>query len=133
MPWRNPRPNHGDPQALREIFKSLEEYLKDLEAALGATDGTYSDSTGVTSGATGVSASADLAAHLADTTDAHDASAVSLADSGGRFVATNVESGLAEVWVFRNTDADTGRTLWIGTVDPDVSNTPEVGDIWGSY
>jgi len=45
---------------------------------------------------------ADLAAHTADTTDAHDASAVSVLDTGALLTATNVEAALAEL----ATDAD---------------------------
>lgn len=36
-------------------------------------------------------------AHIADTTDAHDASAISVADSGGNFTGTDVEAVLAEL------------------------------------
>jgi hypothetical protein len=39
----------------------------------------------------------DIAAHLADASDAHDASAVSLADAGGLYAATEVEAALAEI------------------------------------
>lgn len=39
----------------------------------------------------------DLAAHTGDTSDAHDASAISIADSGGHFTATDVEGALAEL------------------------------------
>lgn len=42
-------------------------------------------------------AAADLAAHLADTTDAHDASAVSVLDTPGNWVGTNAEAVLAEI------------------------------------
>ena len=38
-----------------------------------------------------------LAVHLADTSDAHDASAISVADSGEVFEGTNVEAVLAEL------------------------------------
>lgn len=38
-----------------------------------------------------------LVAHVDDTTDAHDASAISVADSGGNFTATEVEAALAEL------------------------------------
>jgi hypothetical protein len=41
--------------------------------------------------------SVELAAHLADTADAHDASAISIADAGGDFTATDVEGALAEL------------------------------------
>lgn len=40
---------------------------------------------------------ADINNHQNDTTDAHDASAISVADSGGNLSANNVESALAEI------------------------------------
>lgn len=40
---------------------------------------------------------AELDAHITDTTDAHDASAISVADSAGNFTGTNVEAVLAEL------------------------------------
>ena len=43
----------------------------------------------------------DLTAHLADGTDAHDASAISVLDSGGYTTATNVELALIEMYVSR--------------------------------
>lgn len=39
----------------------------------------------------------DFDAHLADTTDAHDASAISIADSGAYFTGTDVEAALQEL------------------------------------
>lgn len=42
---------------------------------------------------------ANIAAHVADTEDAHDASAISVADTGGNFTGTNVEAVLAELHV----------------------------------
>jgi len=50
----------------------------------------------------GLSTEAGLDAHLVDTTDAHDASAVSVLDTGALLTATNVEAALAEL----ATDAD---------------------------
>src|SRR6185436_5455691 len=35
--------------------------------------------------------------HVADTSDAHDASAISVLDTGGNFTATDVEAALAEI------------------------------------
>ena len=29
-----------------------------------------------------------------------------------------------------NTDSDPGTTVYVGSVDPDVSYTPAVGDVW---
>ena len=40
---------------------------------------------------------AAIAAHIADTTDAHDASAISVADAGDLLTATTVEAALAEL------------------------------------
>jgi len=39
----------------------------------------------------------DLAAHLADTSDAHDASAISIVDTGGFYTGTDVEAALQEI------------------------------------
>lgn len=39
----------------------------------------------------------DAAEHIADSTDAHDASAISIVDTGGYFTATEVEGALAEL------------------------------------
>lgn len=36
-------------------------------------------------------------AHIADTSDAHDASAISIADAGGYFTGTDVEAALQEI------------------------------------
>lgn len=46
----------------------------------------------------GTEHSIDLAAHLADASDAHDASAISVLDSGAHFTATDVEAALAELF-----------------------------------
>lgn len=47
--------------------------------------------------ATDLATQAELDAHVNDTTDAHDASAVSVADVGGYFTATDVEGALQEL------------------------------------
>lgn len=44
-----------------------------------------------------VTASTTASDHVADTTDAHDASAISIADAGGYFTGTDVEEALQEV------------------------------------
>lgn len=54
----------------------------------------------VTTGQTGpvdTTAQAQLAAHIADTSDAHDASAISVLDTAGQYTATDVEAVLAEL------------------------------------
>jgi hypothetical protein len=50
----------------------------------------------------GYHSGSDVAAHIADTSDAHDASAISVLDTGALLTATNVETALAEL----ATDAD---------------------------
>lgn len=47
----------------------------------------------------------DLAAHLADTSDAHDASAISILDAANDFTATDVEGALAELQSDAEADA----------------------------
>lgn len=119
MAWPDPRPNAVDPTAIRERLRALVEFVDaELEE--------------ITSSST-----ADLAAHLADASDAHDASSISLLDTAGDFSATNVEAALAELqaraealWQWVNTDSNAGRTLYVGSVDPAVSYTPVTGDVW---
>jgi hypothetical protein len=53
----------------------------------------------------GASAFLALAAHLADTVDAHDASAISILDAAGDFTATEVEGALAELQSDHEADA----------------------------
>jgi hypothetical protein len=50
-------------------------------------------------------AAAALAAHTGDTSDAHDASAISIADAGNDFTATDVEGALAELQADHEADA----------------------------
>lgn len=88
----------------------------ELEGAGGGGGGSFSgDAADVTFAPAGSVASTDvqaaieevsgdadaagsgLAAHLADATDAHDASAISVADSGGNYTGTDVEAVLAEI------------------------------------
>lgn len=45
----------------------------------------------------GAAAATDLTAHIDDTADAHDASAISVADAGANFTGTDVEAVLAEL------------------------------------
>lgn len=39
-------------------------------------------------------------------------------------------SAPAQVAHIINTDAGSGRTIYVGSIDPDVSYTPAVGDVW---
>lgn len=71
-----------------------------------------------------------LSDHLADTADAHDASAISLLDSGANYTATEVEAALAEVKVIADaaaTSTDLSNHLSDATDAHDasaVSNVP---------
>lgn len=62
----------------------------------GATTGTATFQIGTNTATVRVSGGG-LGAHLTDTTDAHDASAISLADALGHFTGEEVEAALAEV------------------------------------
>jgi hypothetical protein len=64
--------------------------------AVGAVSRVRMVSQAVTGPADTTTAAA-LTAHLDDTTDAHDASAVSVADAGGNYTGTDVETVLAEL------------------------------------
>jgi hypothetical protein len=48
----------------------------------------------------------DFDAHIADTTDAHDASAISVLDAATQLTATNVETALAEIMDYAQTKTD---------------------------
>jgi hypothetical protein len=123
-----------------------------LELATNGETTTGTDTVRATHPA-GVAAA--IAAHTGDTTDAHDASAISIADAGGDFTATNVEDALAELFASGGgggvadlddlTDVDTtttppadgqalvwddGDSLWVpGT----VSGGGGGGNISGAY
>lgn len=58
---------------------------------LSADEAHYHDISQIEDGTTGTDD------HIADTTDAHDASAISVLDTGGNFTATDVEAALAEI------------------------------------
>ena len=67
-------------------------------ATLGVVASLFQDGGAQEISLTGLSGvSAELAAHLADTTDAHDASASSVADVGGFYTGTDVEAVLQEI------------------------------------
>ena len=62
----------------------------------------------------------DLAAHIADPVDAHDASAISVADSGGHFAGTDVEAVLAELAAGAGSfDPATATNWWFPLFDSD--------------
>jgi hypothetical protein len=71
---------------------------------------------------------AAAAAHIADTGDAHDASAISIVDAGTLYTATDVEAALAEVMAAVSgggipaTTVDAKGDLIVGTADNTVDN-----------
>lgn len=89
---------------------------------------------------TNAAAAADLTAHTADTSDAHDASAISILDTAGDFTATDVEGALAELQSDHETDSaaltthegDTsthGATVVAGTEDITFETLDANGDV----
>ena len=74
--------------------------------ATPTVDATHSGSThAATQAAAEATAAAALAAHTGDTSDAHDASAISIVDAGGDFTATDVEGALDELQADHEADA----------------------------
>ena len=71
----------------------------DNSATLAATTAAFTsaDEAKLDGIATGATDDTTVDAHIADGTDAHDASAISLADVGAKYTATDVEAALAEV------------------------------------
>lgn len=72
----------------------------DGDAAGGVLAGTYPNP----SFASDLATQTELDAHINDTADAHDASAISVADAGNDFTATDVEGVLAELQADHETD-----------------------------
>jgi hypothetical protein len=67
-----------------------------------------------------------VAAHTGDATDAHDASAISIADAGGNFTATDVEAALAE-------EADARQAHEGDTTDAHDASAVSVADSGGNF
>ena len=44
-----------------------------------------------------------------------------------------IEAELPSFAYLVNTDGDDGRTIYIGSIDPDGVYPLEIGDVWGSY
>jgi hypothetical protein len=105
-PWLRP---HG----LAETVFGMEDQLRDIQ--LSEREGDITQQVFVSGGAStggggggvhpdlathdamGLATDAELAAHTGDTSDAHDASAISILDAAGDFTATDVEGALAEL------------------------------------
>jgi len=80
-------------------------------------------------------AQGDIDAHIADVTDAHDASAISVLDAGTLFVATNVEAALAEVKAIAdgNTDDTTVDAHIADATAAHAASAISFADVAGDY
>jgi hypothetical protein len=76
---------------------------------------------------------ADLSAHLADTGDAHDASAISVADAGGLLAATDVEAALAEIQGALNTDEAALAAHLADAADAHDASAISIADAAGDF
>lgn len=91
----------------------------------GVLAGTYPDpdfavdmATQAELNAAAATAASDLAAHVGDATDAHDASAISLLDTGSHYTATDVEAALAEIYT------DLGTIITISAIASPIPAAP---------
>lgn len=69
-----------------------------------------------------------VSAHISDSLDAHDASAISIIDSAGNYEAENVEAAFAEVKIFLDAIRNGGYTHIADETSPPT--LPDVGDTW---
>jgi trimeric autotransporter adhesin len=90
-----------DSEVTSAISTSEAGQVRDGDAAGGVLGGTYPNP----SFAADMATQAELDAHVNDATDAHDASAISIADAGGDFTATDVEGALDELQADAEADA----------------------------
>lgn len=72
----------------------------------------------------------DVSAHTGDTSDAHDASAISIADAGTYFTGTDVEAALQELGAAGGGSFDEDLLPW--TVDLDVFMTAATNTNWNT-
>ena len=103
-------------------------------AVLAATTASFltADETKLDGIAAGATTDATVNAHIADTSDAHDASAVSILDAAGNYTATDVEGALAELpsqYAPRPAvDGDVADVLAIASLSPLVTEwVPQSG------
>jgi len=96
-------------------------------AALASSDELYvRDASGDVSQRTTYGALTAVAdAHIADTTDAHDASAISILDTAGNYAATDVEGALAELPSQYLTIADAVSALYFPGGGANYLQTPD--------
>lgn len=90
-----------DSEVTSAISTSEAGQVRDGDAAGGVLSGTYPNP----GFAADMATQAELDAHINDTTDAHDASAISILDTANDFTATDVEGALAELQSDHETDA----------------------------
>jgi len=81
----------------RRLFLGEDGLLHLRDSAGTVTDIGGSHPNLATHDALGLATDAELAAHTGDTTDAHDASAISVLDTAANFTGTDVEAALAEL------------------------------------
>ena len=108
-----------DSEVTAAIATSEAGQVRDGDAAGGVLAGTYPnpsfasdmatqaelDAVAATASAGDATVQGNLDAHIADTTDAHDASAISILDTANDFTATDVEGALAELQSDAEADA----------------------------
>lgn len=73
--------------------------------------------------------SGDVGTHLADTSDAHDASAISIADAGTYFTGTDVEAALQELGAVSGGLADQGAFTYLDATEAAAPATPASGKV----
>lgn len=118
-----------DTEVASAISTSESGQVRDGDTAGGVLSGTYPNP----GFASDMATQAELDAHLNDTSDAHDASAISIADAGNDFTATDVEGALAELQADAETDAQNLADHLADTSDAHDASAISVLDTNGDY